>query len=44
MTPELLEPLSSLVLLIVEDNPVALDLLKIPLERRCKKVITAKKR
>lgn len=43
MTPELLEPLSSLVLLIVEDNPVALDLLKIPLERRCKKVITAKK-
>ncbi|TLD85158.1 response regulator transcription factor [Helicobacter sp. MIT 11-5569] len=43
MTPELLEPLKELTLLIVEDDSVALDLLKIPLECRCKKVITAKK-
>ncbi|WP_299546709.1 response regulator [uncultured Helicobacter sp.] len=43
MTPELLEPLSTLTLLIVEDDPIALDLLRIPLERRCKKVIAVKK-
>ncbi|MBX7489973.1 response regulator [Helicobacter sp. Faydin-H64] len=43
MALELLEPLSALTLLIVEDDCVALDLLRIPLERHCKKVITAKK-
>ncbi|MCI5968686.1 response regulator transcription factor [Helicobacter sp.] len=43
MTPELLEPLNTLTLLIVEDDSVALDLLRIPLERRCKRIITAKK-
>lgn len=43
MMPELLKPLSTLNVLIVEDDPVALDLLRIPLERRCKKVIIAKK-
>ena len=43
MKSELLEPLKTLRVLIVEDDPVALDLLKIPLERRYKKVVTAKK-
>lgn len=43
MLPELLKPLSTLNVLIVEDDPIALDLLRIPLERRCKKVIITKK-
>ena len=43
MKSELLEPLKTLKVLIVEDDPIALALLKVPLERRCKKVVTAKK-
>lgn len=43
MLPALLEPLGNLTILIVEDDPVALDLLRIPLERRCRKILTAKK-
>lgn len=42
MKQELLEPLGSLSVLIVEDEEVALDALRMSLERRCRKVITAK--
>ena len=44
MSPDLLEPLGSLTILIVEDDEIALDLLKMPLERRCRKILTASNR
>lgn len=43
MLQELLEPLGNLTILIVEDDPVALELLRIPLERKCRKILTATK-
>ncbi|MDA3966723.1 MULTISPECIES: response regulator transcription factor [Helicobacter] len=41
MLVDLLEPLKNVSVLIVEDDVVALDLLKLPLERKCKKVFIA---
>ncbi|MDD6055153.1 MAG: response regulator transcription factor [Helicobacteraceae bacterium] len=41
MLPDLLLPLNNLTILIVEDDLVALDMLKLPLERKCKSVLTA---
>lgn len=43
MLQELLEPLGNLTVLIVEDDPLALELLETPLARRCHKVYTCKK-
>ncbi|MCH5321971.1 MAG: response regulator transcription factor [Helicobacter sp.] len=43
MLSELLEPLASLTLLVAEDDLSDLEMLKIPLERRCKRVLTCTK-
>ncbi|HIS08883.1 transcriptional regulator [Helicobacter pullorum] len=42
MSPDLLEPLGNLTILIVEDDEVALESLKVALERRCRKILAAK--
>ena len=43
MLPELLEPLASLTILIVEDDPVALEMLRVPLEKKCRRILTCTK-